>query len=247
MLISSPLLKKCDVVSDDGKEVNFHFLEGSKQDPVTDNTVESFLNDKVEAIFFGNGDYDGYIGCPHVTDITARIITKKCPKLTTLFTDGCNQITNEFIIIIAKHYQNRLQELSVRRNRQITNKSMNIVFQNCPNLKDLRCANCSLTALPDHIGSLTPNLHRLWIENNNITSIPRSITNLIGTLPDDDFYIYCNPLQQPNEEIARGGLQAIARYYEDIDRTKGVSCKRVYESNCGNDSEQERRVRPFRP
>jgi Leucine-rich repeat (LRR) protein len=84
--------------------------------------------------------------------------------------------------------------------KNLTAKSLDAVIRGCPDLVRLDLAGCELTALPRSICTLE-HLRRLDVDNN--------------------------PLQKPPLEIAQQGIEAIARYFEEIERTGATTSRQL--------------------
>ena len=180
--------------------------------------------------------------CTELTDQSIMELAKNCPNLTSLEVSACNKLTDQSIVEVAKHCPN-LTSLEVHSCNKLTDQSIMEVAKNCPNINtlefndcinmtdasifaiaehcpNLMCLNAStnkITKLPENIGDALCNLTYLHLSNNQITKLPRSITKLKIT-ETYSFNIGNNPLQEPPLEIAKQGIAAIERYFEDCDR-----------------------------
>ena len=81
-----------------------------------------------------------------------------------------------------------------------------------------------INSLPDSIGNLYK-LVKLNLCNNKLTSLPKTICNL--NIDDDALLLSGNPLQLPPAEICMQGTRAMKGYFDAMDESKGVKCKRI--------------------
>ena len=85
----------------------------------------------------------------------------------------------------------------------ITDASLVFIADHCPQLKRLHVDRCNMSALPKAFGYKLKHLELLRLSNNNITTLPPSIANLVGTFTH--FYIDGNPLQDPPLGVTKQG------------------------------------------
>ncbi|MCI5142735.1 MAG: GTP-binding protein, partial [Candidatus Electrothrix sp. ATG1] len=83
-------------------------------------------------------------------------------------------------------------------------------------LTDLALFHNQLSSLPPEISQLT-SLARLSVWNNQLTSLPPEITQLINLR---SIYLNDNPLASPPLEIAEQGIEAIHKYFADLEGEK---------------------------
>ena len=120
----------------------------------------------------------------------------------------------------------------------ITGASLVFIADHCPQLEVLYAPHCNISALPDDFGDKLKHLKRLYLHDNNITTLPASITNLAGTCTY--FKINDNPLSEPllKEAANAGGLQGIKQYFE----SKKILDRVAQASTYPNNLESTRRV-----
>ena len=90
----------------------------------------------------------------------------------------------------------------------------NLLF---PQLERLSVSHCNISInLPDDFfGDKLKHLKVLYLlDNNDITTLPASITNLTSTCTHFD--IDGNPLQNPPMEVAEKGIEAINRFFSEM-------------------------------
>ena len=103
-----------------------------------------------------------------------------------------------------------LEELDLRSNQLI---SIPEAIGKLINLTKLNLSHNQLTSVPDSIAKLT-NLTDLDLRNNKLTSLPKSITKLTNLTT---LYFSGNPLHTPPIEIRMGGIEAIRKYFRQLE------------------------------
>jgi len=192
---------KNDVLKEGGTEVDFSYISFPNRKHVTTELVVDILTEKVTGV---NLNY-----CEKITDPCITFILKRCPQIADLFVAGCPQITDWSISSVAD-YCTTIKCLNVSENKNITSRSINKVIESSPQLEQLWAYKCAITSLPENTGFLLAKLQTLWISNNKLTKLPRTITKLIGVC--DHFYAAGNPLLDPPLKIVNQGLEAIRKY-----------------------------------
>lgn len=81
-----------------------------------------------------------------------------------------------------------------------------------PNLQDAALVSCKIKSIPDWIGSL-PNLTFLYLNFNEITTLPRQLADLGDDLELD---LSGNPLAPPLDELAKKGTPALFAYLRSL-------------------------------
>ena len=153
-------------------------------------------------------------GCGRLTDASIAAVAEKCPKLATLKVQGCGRLTDASITAVAGKCP-KLAKLDASYCRNLTDASLADVADSCANLTELDVTRCNLTALPANIGKLS-RLRKLLARVNQLKELPRSIVELDASC---SLEISNNPLQTPPPDIARRGIPAIQRYFEELDDT----------------------------
>lgn len=157
-------------------------------------------------------------GCEHLTDISMTHLAARCRLLATLWVQGCSNLTDESIRAIAAGCPS-LATLWVKDCINLTDDSIAAIVAGCPSLVMLFASNCRFMSLPDDIGDRLPKLESLEVSCNELTSLPRSIVKLKQLR----LYADQNPLQSPPIEIAERGIDAISRYFEELDKGSNIS------------------------
>jgi Leucine-rich repeat (LRR) protein len=135
--------------------------------------------------------------------------------VTTIILLFCSGITDKALIAIADTCPN-LTLLTVGCCSNITGRGIDAIARKCRKLKILYASYCNISHLPEDIGMLLPHLTHLSLQDNKIRKIPASLGPLADTLTT--FIIFGNPIQQPPLEIAKQGVRAIKRYYDELDK-----------------------------
>ena len=190
--------------------------------------------------------------CTELTDKTALAIAQNCPNLESIDLSGCQNLTDNALVALAENCR-LLKSIDVWGCVRLTDKTAYALAQNCQNLESIVLGDCSkitgkgvqhlceygdnrampllpnvrrldlrfcrLASLPENIGNLA-SLRDLNIKSNQLTKLPHSVTKLS---PDCDINVDYNPLKEPPLEIARHGLSAIKRYFEELDRGATIS------------------------
>ncbi len=94
----------------------------------------------------------------------------------------------------------------------------------CPALQRLWIEGNQLATLPSGIKRLQ-NLEVLQVENNHLESLPEQIAEIPAL---KQLYVRENPLRTPPMEVADQGIEAIRRYFEDLTRGQGLEVSRRY-------------------
>ena len=91
-------------------------------------------------------------------------------------------------------------------------------------LKHLELRGNQINTLPDSIGDLHQ-LIKLNLCNNQLTALPETICNL--EIDDDALLFSGNPLQLPPTEVCMQGSNAMKGFFDALNRSTGVKCKRL--------------------
>ena len=156
---------------------------------------------------------DESVSCD-LTDDSIAAVAANCPHLAELNVRDCKHLTDALIAAVAEKCAS-LAELDVERCSNLTNASVKAVAEKCRNLTLLNVMQCELAALPANIGKLS-RLRKLLAGSNQLKELPRSIVDLDASCAFD---VNNNPLQVPPIAIARRGIPAIKRYFEEHDNT----------------------------
>ncbi|MEM1168484.1 MAG: COR domain-containing protein, partial [Cyanobacteria bacterium P01_H01_bin.35] len=141
----------------------------------------------------------------------------KLSNLTELSLNS-NQLTSlpESIIKLSN-----LTELYLSRNQIYTNLPESI--SKLSNLTKLYLNSNQLTNLPESISKLS-NLTKLYLNSNQLTNLPESISKLPNLTK---LYLRDNPLETPPIEIAKQGIEAIRKYFQ---QTQEEGIDYIYEA-----------------
>jgi Leucine-rich repeat (LRR) protein len=210
-------------------------LSEADRKKLRDNNVLDIINNHV------NADAITFISlswCPGITNATLMCIADKCTQLETLFVSGCDMISDAGITSMAKK-NNKLRILSYPLCTRVTDAALEVITNECQQLELLNASGCGHSKLPFNFGTKLPNLTVLNLENNKLSTLPESL----GQLADKckHFRISGNPLQQPPPEIAKRGLGAIARYYQELQN--GSSDDEQYQEQKRNSKIERKRPR----
>ncbi|KAJ8602658.1 hypothetical protein CTAYLR_004102 [Chrysophaeum taylorii] len=151
--------------------------------------------------------------CGNLTDDALKAIATNCSNLTSLDVSGCGKLTDDALKAIATNCSN-LTSLDVSWCRNLTHDALKAIATNCSNLMVLFAKKCEFTSLPVDTGDRLPELQTLSLSENNLTALPRSIVKLTKLLRLD---LHRNPLKSPPLKVAEQGLEAIARYFTELD------------------------------
>ena len=166
------------------------------------NEADSFVltDNHIKYIIYGDGaELNFMIGLsndnrPKLTDIYVIDLLLSNPdhvnkqKMTFIGLYGCYSITDDSLVFMADHF---------------------------PQSEKLCAECCNISVLPNNFGDKLKHLRWLDLDNNNITTLPASITNLAGTCTR--FCIHGNPLQDPPFGVAMQGIEAIKRFNTELD------------------------------
>jgi Leucine-rich repeat (LRR) protein len=206
-------LKK--TIYNDGRKVDFNYgLDYGNLKKLEDHHVMDVLTNHVNANLV---TYIRLTACSGITNDTLIQISNMCPQLEALRVGYCDMITDDGIIRIAEKCQ-QLKELDYAYCKKCTDAALKSIVNNCNQLEALWAANCGISTIPENIGYKLTNLKQLYLTGNKITKIPVSLTLLKDTLDDGLFLINDNPLQEPPIEVADQGIEAIERYFEEIQK-----------------------------
>ena len=184
--------------------------------------------------------------CSEITDKTIISIAEKCPSIKEIHLSYCDKFTEESFKAIGSKCKllemfhawdcansftekgveylrgcESLRNLSVINCGELSDHAVELIVKSFPELEYLRLTHCGITSLPEDIGNHLKCLKQLNFGYNKLTKLPRSIANLADTCKEFD--IGGNPLQEPPIKIAEQGLEAIKRYFEELDRGSEIS------------------------
>jgi Leucine-rich repeat (LRR) protein len=211
LIWTDDLLKR--ISSEDRRRVNFYGLDDGDRQKLKDHHVMDVLTNHV------NADLVTYItlSCSGITNATLIQISNMCPQLEELYVTDCD-ITDDGIVPIAEKCGQQLKELEYAACKKCTDAALKSIVSHCNQLERLYAENCGISTIPENIGYKLTKLKYLNLLNNKITKIPVSLTLLKDTLDDGLFLINDNPLQEPPIEVADQGIEAIERYFEEIQK-----------------------------
>jgi Leucine-rich repeat (LRR) protein len=204
-----------EVTSEDGTSVSFtNGLGYSDWKKLKDHHVMDVLTNHVNADLVTRITLSS---CINITNATLIQISNMCPQLEELYVTDCD-ITDDGIVPIAEKCGQQLKELEYAACKKCTDAALKSIVSHCNQLERLYAENCGISTIPENIGYKLTKLKYLNLLNNKITKIPVSLTLLKDTLDDGLFLINDNPLQEPPIEVADQGIEAIERYFEEIQK-----------------------------
>ncbi|KAJ8604651.1 hypothetical protein CTAYLR_006525 [Chrysophaeum taylorii] len=151
--------------------------------------------------------------CKNLTDDALKVIAACCSNLTHLRVSRCSNLTDDALEAIAENCT-KLMKLNVSGCSTLTDDARKAIATYCSNLSILFAFSCNFMSLPQDIGDRVPELQTLNLFANKLTALPRSIVKLTKL---KNLTLRKKPLQTPPVEVAALGLQAIARYFAELD------------------------------
>ena len=219
-------------IEDDGATIKIGDVYGRATSTISDAEVICLLDSTVTKI---------ELSCPKITDKTIISIAEKCPSIKEIKLFDCNKLTEESLKAIGSKCKllerflavkcanlftekgveylrgcELLRNLSVSYCGKLSDHAVHFIVKSFPELEEIRLRNCGITSLPEDIGNHLKCLKKLDFGYNILTKLPRSIANLADTCKR--FNTLGNPLQEPPFEIAKQGVKAVKRYFEELDR-----------------------------
>jgi hypothetical protein len=203
-------LKK--ITKEDGRTVDFCGLDSDLK-KLKDHHVMDVLTNHVNADLVTTIR----LSCSGITNDTLLQISNMCPQLEALRVSKCD-ITDDGIVAIAEKCGQQLKHIYYSECKKCTDAALESIVSHCNQLEVLRARDCGISTIPENIGYDLRELKLLNLSHNKITKIPVSLTLLKDTLDDGLFLINDNPLQEPPIEVADQGIEAIERYFEEIQK-----------------------------